>query len=64
MSLVVFQHVDLLGELAVTLLTLVLFDALVELHVVSQSVFGFHACRGKTFLQHGSDPKHCQLQLC
>lgn len=49
MSLVVFQHVDLLGELAVTLLTLVLFDALVKLHVVPQSVFGFHACTRKDF---------------
>lgn len=45
--LVMFQHVDLLGELAVTLFTFVLFDALMELHVVSQSVLGFHACMGK-----------------
>lgn len=44
MSLVVFQHVDLLGELAVTLLTLVLFDAFVELHVVPQRVLRLHAC--------------------
>lgn len=44
MPLVVFQHVDLLGKLAVTLLTLVLFDALVELHVVPQSVLRLHAC--------------------
>lgn len=50
MSLVVFQHVDLLGELAVTLLTLVLFDALVKLHVVPQSVLGLHACTGKHLL--------------
>lgn len=48
MPLVVFEHVDLLGELAVTFLTLVLFDALVKLHVVPQSVFGFHACSNKT----------------
>lgn len=47
MSLVVFQHVDLLGKLAVTLLALVLFDALVKLHVVPQSVLGLHACTGK-----------------
>lgn len=46
-SLVVFQHVDLLGELALTLLTLVLFDALVELHVVPQSMFGLHTWAGK-----------------
>lgn len=50
MSLVVFQHVDLLGKLAVTLLTLVLFDALVQLHVVPQSVLGLHACTGKHLL--------------
>lgn len=43
-SLVVFQHVDLLGKLAVTLFALILFDAFVELHVVPQSVFGLHAC--------------------
>jgi len=46
-SLVVLQHVDLLGELAVALFTLVLLDALVELHVVPQSVLGLHACTGK-----------------
>lgn len=50
MSLVVFQHVDLLGKLAVALLTLVLFDALVKLHVVPQSVLGLHACTGKQLL--------------
>ncbi len=50
MSLVVFQHVDFLGKLAVAFLTLVLFDALVKLHVVSQSVFGLHACTGKHLL--------------
>ncbi len=50
MSLVVFQHVDLLGKLAVTLLTLVLFDALVKLHVVPQSVLGLHACTGNRLL--------------
>ena len=50
-SLVVFQHVDLLGELAVALLTLVLFDAFVQLHVVPQSVFGLHACTRKTSTQ-------------
>lgn len=43
MSLVVFQHVDLLGKLAVAFFTLVLFDALVKLHVVPQSVLGLHA---------------------
>lgn len=47
MPLVVLQHVDLLGELAVALLALVLLDALVELHVVPQRVFGLHACGGK-----------------
>lgn len=52
MSLVVFQHVDLLGKLAVALLTLVLFDALVKLHVVPQSVFGLHACTGKQLLDN------------
>lgn len=44
MSLEVLQHVDLLSKLAVTFLALVLFDALVELHVVPQSVFGLHTC--------------------
>lgn len=29
MSLIVFEHVDFLGKLAVTLLTFVFFDALV-----------------------------------
>ena len=43
------QHVDLLGKLAVTLLALVLFDTLVKLHVVPQSVLGLHACSGKHF---------------
>ena len=47
MSLVVFQHVDLLGELAAALLALVLLDALVELHVVPQSVLSLHACSRK-----------------
>lgn len=46
-SLEVFQHVDLLGKLAVALLTLILFDALMKLHVVAQSVFRFHACKRK-----------------
>lgn len=53
MSLVVFQHVDLLGELAVTLLTLVLFNALVKLHVVPQRVLCLHACGGKSLLSAG-----------
>lgn len=44
-TLVVFQHIDLLGKLAVALFALVLFDALVKLHVVPQSVLGLHACR-------------------
>lgn len=43
--LVVFQHVDLLGKLAVALFALVLFDAFVKLHVVPQSMFGLHSCR-------------------
>ena len=43
MPLVVFQHVDLLGKLAVTFFTLVLFDAFVKLHVVPQGMFGLHA---------------------
>lgn len=42
-SLVVFQHIDLLGKLAVTLLALVLFNPLVQLHVVPESVLGLHA---------------------
>ena len=50
-----FQHVDLLGELAVTLLALVLFDALVKLHVVPQSVLGFHACMGRIYPQRGDN---------
>lgn len=50
MSLVVFQHVDLLGKLAIARFTLVLFDALVKLHVVPQSVLGLHACPGKHFV--------------
>lgn len=45
--LVVLQHVDLLRELAVALLALVLLDAFVQLHVVTQRVFGLHACRGR-----------------
>lgn len=45
MSLVVFQHVDLLGKLAVALLTLVLFDALMQLHMVPQRMLGLHPCR-------------------
>lgn len=44
MPFVVFQHVDLLRKLAVALLTFVLFDALVKLHVVPQSVLRLHAC--------------------
>lgn len=44
MTLVVFQHVDFLCKLAVTLLTLVLLNALVELHVVPQGVFRLHTC--------------------
>lgn len=44
MSLVVLQHIDLLGKLAVTLLALVLFDPFVQLHVVPESVLGLHAC--------------------
>ena len=40
----VLQHVDLLGELAVALLALVLFDALVKLHVMPEGVLGLHAC--------------------
>lgn len=43
-SLVVFQHIDLLGKLAVALLTLVLFNPFVQLHVVSESMLGLHAC--------------------
>lgn len=43
--LVVFQHVDLLGKLAVAFFTLVLFDSFVKLHVVPQSVFCLHSCR-------------------
>lgn len=46
MPLVVLQHVDLLGKLAVALFTLVLFNPLVKLHVVPQSVFGLHSCGG------------------
>lgn len=49
MSFVVFQHVDLLSKLAVALLAFVLFDALVKLHVVPQSVLRLHAC-GETTL--------------
>lgn len=49
MSLVVFQHVDLLCKFTVTLLTLVLFNALVKLHVVPQSVLGLHACMRKRY---------------
>lgn len=45
--LVVLQHVDLLGKLAVTCLALVLFDAFVKLHVVPQRVFGLHTCTVK-----------------
>ena len=44
MSLVVLQHVHLLGELAVALFALVLLDALVELHVVTQRMLRLHAC--------------------
>lgn len=51
MPLVVFQHVDFLGKFAVAFFTLVLFDAFVKLHVVPQSMLGFHACRG-THLHH------------
>lgn len=43
--LIVLQHVDLLGKLAVALLTLVLFDSFVKLHVVPQSMFGLHSWR-------------------
>lgn len=45
MSLVVFQHVDLLGKLTFALLTLVLFDALMQLHMVPQRMLGLHPCR-------------------
>lgn len=62
MSLVVFQHVDLLGKLAVTLLTLILFDALVKLHVVPQSVLCLHACRRKTFIQYDYSAKKQKLR--
>lgn len=64
MSLVVFQHVDLLGELAVTLLTLVLFDALVKLHVVPQSVLGLHACRGKHLLNVATIQQSSNNEVC
>lgn len=69
MSLVVFQHVDLLGKLAITFLTLVFFDALVKLHVVPQSMFGFHACtknHHETTAQHRSShvTQHGQPDLC
>lgn len=46
-SLVVFQHIDLLGKLAVTLLALVLLNPFVQLHVVSESMLGLHACEGE-----------------
>lgn len=41
-SLVVFQHVDFLCKLAVTLLTFILLNTLVELHVVPQGMFRLH----------------------
>lgn len=44
MPLIVLQHVDLLGKLAVALFTLILFNSFVKLHVVPQSVFGLHPC--------------------
>lgn len=46
MPLIVLQHVDLLGKLAVALFTLILFNPFVKLHVVPQSVFSLHSCGG------------------
>lgn len=45
MPLIVLEHVDLLCKLAVTLLALILLDALVQFHVVAQCMLGLHACR-------------------
>lgn len=53
--LVMFQHVDLLGKLAVTFLALVLFDALVKLHVVSEGVLGLHAWTNTSVRFHWND---------
>jgi hypothetical protein len=60
-SLVVLEHVDLLRELAVALLALVLLDALVQFHVVTQCVLRLHAWDRSTS-QNGSGrvcPTHC-----
>lgn len=63
MSLVVFQHVDFLGKLAVTLLTLILFYALVKLHVVPQSMLRLHACRRKAFIQYDYSAKKTKIEF-
>lgn len=67
MPLIVFQHVDLLGKLAVALFTLILFDAFVKLHVVPQSVFGLHSCQSHvthicTSARAEADCLNCTLQ--
>lgn len=57
MSLVVFEHVDFLSKLAIALFALILFDALVQLHVVPEGVFGLHACQRRERSQSTCQPR-------
>ena len=46
MSLVMFEHVDLLSKFAAALFALIFFNALMKFHVVSQCMLGLHAYTG------------------